>query len=230
MTSFISASFDIAFKALFVRNRNLLRPFLSDILDISFTEGDEVSIMSMGIPPDSVDGKLSRLDVLAKVGGRVFNIEIQTRKKGFTPKRTYYYLKSIFAYDFKSGDEYDLIEQTFTVNILDFKYLDCEEYHSSFTFHERTRKAELSDDLIIYYFELPKVPNENVAGDRKKKWMQLIKARNEETLEMIKANTDSATIQEGVDAVLALNADPSSANALACARKRSSIMETIWRV
>ena len=46
MVDIISASHDVVFKALFVRNPDILRAFLRDVLDLPLTDNDEVIITS----------------------------------------------------------------------------------------------------------------------------------------------------------------------------------------
>ena len=46
MAEIIPASHDVVFKALFVRNHDLLRAFLRDVLDLPLTENDEITILN----------------------------------------------------------------------------------------------------------------------------------------------------------------------------------------
>ena len=207
MAEIISASHDVVFKALFVRNPDILRAFLSDVLDLSLTDKDEVIILNPELIPDTPDGKLSRLDIHVNMANRKFNIEMQARKKGFNAERVLYYWCEMYGEKFESGSKYEELEQTYSVNILGFKYLDCTEYHSSYSILENTRHEKLTDKLSIHIFELPKVPKELIRGDNKQKWMELIKADSEEALEMVRTTTENPAIQKGIDAVYELNAD-----------------------
>jgi hypothetical protein len=45
----------------------------------------------------------------------------------------------------ESGGKYEQLEQTFSVNILGFRYLDCKEYHSSYSILEDKRYEKLTD-------------------------------------------------------------------------------------
>ncbi len=207
MAEFISASHDVVFKALFVRNPDLLKAFLSDILDLSLTDNDEVTILNPELIPDTPDGKMSRLDIHVKTPDRKFNIEMQASKNGFSAERVLYYWCKMFDEKFEAGTKYEKLEQTYSINILGFKYLDCEEYHSSYSIREDKREEILTDKLSIHIFELPKVSKEIISSDNKQMWMELIKADSEEALEMVRTKTQSPQIQKGIDAVYALNAD-----------------------
>ena len=207
MAEIISASHDVVFKALFVRNPDILKAFLSDVLDLPLTDKDEIVILNPELIPDTPDGKLSRLDIHVNMADRRFNIEMQARKKGFSPERVLYYWCEMYGEKFESGSKYEELEQTYSVNILGFRYLDCTDYHSSFSILENTRYEKLTDKLSIHIFELPKVPKELISGDNKQKWMELIKADSEEALEMVRVTTENPAIKKGIDAVYELNAD-----------------------
>lgn len=134
-------------------------------------------------------------------------MEMQARKKGFNVERVLYYWCEIYSEDFESGGKYENLEQTYSVNVLDFKYLDCDEYHSSYSIREDKRFDKLTNKLSIHIFELPKVPKELISSDDKQMWMELIKADSEEALEMVRTKTQNPAIQKGIDAIYELNAD-----------------------
>ena len=207
MAEIISASHDVVFKALFVRNPDILRAFLRDVLDLPLTDNDEVTILNPELIPETADGKLSRLDIHVKMANRKFNIEMQARKTGFDAERVLYYWCEMYSEDFESGGKYEDLEQTYSVNVLGFKFLNCAEYHSSYSIREDERFDKLTDKLSIHIFELPKVPKEQISSDKKQMWMELIKADSEEALEMVRTTTQNPAIQKGIDAVYALNAD-----------------------
>lgn len=207
MGEIISASHDVVFKALFVRNPDILRAFLRDVLDLPLTDNDEIIVLNPELTPETADGKLSRLDIHVNMANRKFNIEMQARKLGFDAERVLYYWSKMYGEDFESGGKYEDLEQTFSVNILGFKYFDCAEYHSSFSIREDKRFERLTDKLSVHIFELPKVPKELISGDKKQMWMELIKADSKEALEMVRTTTQNPAIQKGIDAVYALNAD-----------------------
>lgn len=207
MSDIISASHDVVFKALFVRNPDILRAFLRDILDLPLTESDTITILNPELIPDSSNGKLSRLDIHIETASRKFNVEMQSRKKGFSVERILYYWARMFIEKFGSGSKYENLEQTFSVNILNFNYLDCKSYHSSYSIREDKRYKKLTDKLSIHIFELPKLPKGVAEENNKIQWMKLIRADSEEELEMIKTTTENSAIKKGIEAVYALSAD-----------------------
>lgn len=207
MGEIISASHDVVFKALFVRNPDILRAFLRDILDLPITDNDKITILNPELIPDFSEGKLSRLDIHVEMKNRRFNIEMQARKNGFSAERVLYYWAELYSEKFESGGKYEELEQTISINVLGFKFLNCENYHSSYSILEDSRYEKFTDKLSIHVFELPKVPKEIISGDAKQQWMELIRADSEEALEMVRTTTENPAIQKGIDAVYALNAD-----------------------
>lgn len=207
MAEFISASHDVVFKALFAQNKDILRAFLRDVLDLPLTENDRIDVLNPELIPNSSDGKLSRLDIHVETASRKFNIEMQARKNGFSAERVLYYWAEIYAEKFESGRKYEELDQTFSVNVLGFNYTNCNEYHSSYSVLEDKRYEKFTDKLSIHLFELPKVPKEIISGDNKQQWMKLIKADSEEALEMVRTAATSPEIQRGIDKIYELNAD-----------------------
>ncbi|MBQ9813106.1 MAG: Rpn family recombination-promoting nuclease/putative transposase [Thermoguttaceae bacterium] len=207
MNDFISASHDVAFKALFVRNPDILKAFLNDSLDLNLTDDDALKIMSSEDIPNSADGKLSRFDVHVRTAKRRYNIEMQASRNGFGWRRVMYYWGRLYIGDFKSGDRYEDLEQTYSVNVLGFSCLKNENYHSEFAILEKNCLESPTDVLSIHVFELPKVPAELLRDDRAQDWMRIIKADSEEKLESIRTRTEDPMIKKAIDAICDLNAD-----------------------
>ena len=207
MNEFISASHDVAFKALFVRNPDILKAFLSDALELNLTDEDTIKIMSPEDIPNTADGKLSRLDVHVRTANRRYNVEMQASRTGFSVERVLYYWSQLFGDGFESGNKYEELDQTYSINVLGFNYFSCKKYHSSFSIFEDERFERLTDKLSIHVFELPKVPAELTPDDHTQDWMEIIKADTEEALEKVRARTENPMINKAIDAICYLNAD-----------------------
>ncbi len=207
MTQFFSASHDVAFKALFVRNPYLLKGFLSDTLDLGLTNDDFIRILNPEMVPDKPDGKTSRLDIRVQTPNRKFNVEMQARKDGFSPDRVLHYWSSLFGADIKAGDYYQDLETTYSVNVLGFEYFDSESCYSSFSILENKRYERFTDKLSIHVFELPKVSRETSLSARVLDWLKVIQAESEEALMTISENTNNPMICQAAGAILELNAD-----------------------
>ena len=207
MAEFIPAKHDVVFKALFVYHHDILAAFLHDVLDLPITVKSHIDVKNPEIIPVYADGKTCRLDIHVETENRKFNVEMQSRADGFSTERVLYYWSKMFIAELETGEKYELLEQTYSINVLGFNYFDCVEYHSSFSVLEDSRYQKLSDKLSIHIFELPKVPKKIDPNDKKQLWMHLIKANSEEALEMLRATTSDPMIHKAIDAVYALNAD-----------------------
>lgn len=207
MDKIYPASNDLVFKALFVNYPDLLKSFLRDNLDLPITDSSEIVVLNQELLPEKADGKLSRLDIHVITEDKKFNIEMQARGHGFSPERVLYYWSKMYSGDLSSGKEYEKLQQCFSVVVLDFNYLDCEEFHSDYMLLERKRYEPFTDKLSIHLFELPKIPKNIDYSDIKQLWMMLLKAKTKEELDMLRTNTTNNSIQNGVDAIYKLNAD-----------------------
>ena len=63
----VSAKIDVVFKELFIREKSLLKNFISDVLDIPFENILEVTLTNPEMPSDYSDGKLVRLDLSVRL-------------------------------------------------------------------------------------------------------------------------------------------------------------------
>ena len=204
----VKAKLDIIFKKLFAdaKNEDILRAFISDILDIPYDSINRIEITNPELVPESIDEKFSRMDVKLTVNNKLVNIEIQINNEGFFEDRATYHWARLFTSDLKSGEDYGQIKQCIAINIINFNMFDCREYHSSFSIREDVRHDRLTDKCAIHFFELKKINKEPNPRDRKELWMQLINAENEEELDMLN-NTNVPAIQRAVVVIKDMSAD-----------------------
>ena len=64
----VSAKLDVVFKMLFTKHTELLKAFVSDILEIPIDEIEELIVTNPELPPENPEGKFSRLDLNMKTG------------------------------------------------------------------------------------------------------------------------------------------------------------------
>ncbi len=204
----VKAKLDIIFKKLFAdaKNEDILRAFISDILDIPYDSINRIEITNPELVPESIDEKFSRMDVKLTVNNKLVNIEIQINNEGFFEDRATYHWARLFTSDLKSGEDYGQIKQCIAINIINFNMFNCKEYHSSFSIREDFRHDKLTDKCAIHFFELKKINKEPNPRDRKELWMQLINAENEEELDMLN-NTNVPAIQRAVVVIRDMSAD-----------------------
>jgi len=208
MGSIVKPKIDVAFKKMFTDkdNRELLKSFISDILDINKASVKEMVILNSEITPDEIDGKFTRFDIFMTVDDIVVNIEIQISNEGDFRDRSVYYWAQNYSGQLKKGEPYSRIKPTISINIIDFSLFSTQDYHSVFTLYDKEHEELLTNKCEMHFFELSKIDNTPDTKDRKKLWMQLINAESEDDLEML-AQTQIPEIIDGVNVVRRFSAD-----------------------
>ena len=179
---------DTLFKMLFVKNPELLKHLVSNLLGIQLGSIEEFVITNPEMPPEVLGEKFCRLDINMLVDGQLVDLEIQVENEKDYPERSLYNWAREYSSSLKSGKEYRELPRTIVVNILAFKLFDdSEEFHSEFRALEVKRHTQLTDKMSLHYFELPKLPKEICADDEQRLWLLLFKAETEEELKKIEA-------------------------------------------
>jgi predicted transposase/invertase (TIGR01784 family) len=178
---------DTLFKMVFVQYPELLKRLISQILRIRLEDIEDFRITNPEMPPDFMGEKFCRLDINMMVNGQRADIEIQVADEGDYPERSLYYWAREYSSALGEGDEYRRLPRTIVISIVAFRMFGCAEYHSDFQALEVTRHTPLTDKEVLHYFELPKLPEVEDAGDELKLWLALFKADTEEELARIEA-------------------------------------------
>lgn len=153
---------DALFKDVFGKDANITLSFVNSVLSYEGTPTfQSIDFINRELSPMEEDGKESRLDILgleAKTGSKV-NLEVQVIKQKYYGKRSLYYWARLYN-DLKRGEHYDKLSRTVTINILDFILFEDESeksnWHSSFGVYDKKTGKKLTDDLEMYFIELPK--------------------------------------------------------------------------
>ncbi|MDE5564068.1 MAG: Rpn family recombination-promoting nuclease/putative transposase [Oscillospiraceae bacterium] len=207
----VSAKIDVVFKELFIRERSLLKNFISDVLDIPFENILDVTLTNPEMPSDYADGKLVRLDLSVKLRKQdgmetLVNVELQVNSQSYFKKRTLFYWSKLYTSELRSGESYKSLKRTICINILNFNITDKQDYHTEIIAADKDTGEPFTDLLSIHFFELRKVTERVDVNDRKTMWMQLIKADTEEKLNMIK-NTNIPAMKQAVQVIFDMSAD-----------------------
>lgn len=206
MDKLYTAKNDVIFKSLFTRNKKALCAFIQDVLEIPVKSEDDIELLNVELTPEIVSGKFSRLDINVKLPEQSINIEMQVLAQEDYIKRILFYWAKLYTSYLEAGNPYKTLRQTISVNILNFDLFDCESYWSRFSLREDFRNELLTDLQQLYFFELGKLDKKLHTDDRKKLWMQLINAEDEEGLNMMK-QANVGIISDCVDMIYSLNAD-----------------------
>ena len=116
----VSMRIDAIFKKFFMEHEEMLRAFISDILDIPLDENDTIQIMNPEMPPETDDAKFSRLDLCLNVKNQLIDVEIQLSRHKDYRERTLFYWAKLYVSGLKKGSKYKDLKRTIAVNILDF--------------------------------------------------------------------------------------------------------------
>lgn len=202
----LPAKYDLVFKALFADDGDLelLASLLSSILDLDILPED-VIITNVELSPTHEAGKLSKLDIRAKLSdGRQINIEIQLRNQYNMEKRSLFHLSKLYAGQLSEGMAFEEICPTIAINILDFNYLPLKDFHNKYRMKNTQHDHELTDVFEINFIELPKAPKKD-CNNLKELWMLFLSAETEEVLNML--SNESPVLEKAVKKLLYVSAD-----------------------
>lgn len=202
----ISAKLDIIFKKLFTENRDMLHSFVASMLGIPQESVTEITVTNPELPPETLAGKFSRLDLSLKVDDRLVNVEIQVKNDADYRDRTLFYWAKLYSSELKSGDEYSELKQTITINIINFNMFGGENYHTEIAAMIKGTDEVFSDKFGIHFFELKKVGRKPNPDNSCELWLQFINADSEEDLKMIEA-TNIPIMQKAVRVIYDMSED-----------------------
>ena len=178
---------DVLAKMLFVKYPDLLKRLVSTLLRIQYESIGHFEIANPDIPPETHGDKFCRLDISMTVDGRRVGLELQVANEGDYPERSLYYWAREFSSALQEGGEYIDLPRTIIISIIAFKLFGCEEFHSEYQVLEVTRHTPLTDKQVLYFFELPKLPETIRADDELELWLKLFDAETEEELTQLEA-------------------------------------------
>ena len=166
------------------------------------------TIISSEIPPENYGEKFCRLDINMTVNGQLVNLEIQVRDEGDYPERVLYHWAREYSSSLPAGGKYKDLPRTVIISIVNFNQFDCPGFHSEFRPLEVKRHELLSDKMSLHFFELKKVPvNDLNVGNKLLLWLSLFKAETEEDLEKIKAIKEP-TMEKAINAYQTITVTP----------------------
>ncbi|URZ15120.1 Rpn family recombination-promoting nuclease/putative transposase [Clostridium felsineum] len=149
---------DFAFKKLFgsEENKDILIAFINSIID----ENEQIKDIVLKNPYNIADyrnGKMTILDIKAVDDKEVwYDIEMQISQQDFFDKRALYYWSKVYSSQIESGEYYEKLRKTISINILDFNYLNDKEFHNEFKIYNTRTLKEFSNLFEMHFIELNK--------------------------------------------------------------------------
>ena len=180
----LNPQIDIVFKEIFGSEKN--KPILINFLNAVIKPTNpiqEVEIRNNDIDKEYLESKFSRLDIKATTNNKEhINIEIQVKNEYNMIQRTLYYWSKMYSEQIQNIENYNKLERTICINILNFKYLDNDRYHNVYRLKEIKTNEELTNLQEIHFIELPKfneIGNKEEIEDIKKmdsleRWLEFL--------------------------------------------------------
>lgn len=196
----------IIFKKLFAEIKDMLHSFVASMLDVPQESISDIVITNPELPPKTLAGKFSRLDLSLKVDDRLVNVEIQVKNDTDYRDRTLFCWAKLYSSELKSGEEYSELKQTITINIINFNMFGGDDYHTEVAAMIKGTGEVFSDKFSIHFFELKKVGKKPDPANSRKLWLQFINADSEEDLEMI-SSTNIPIMQKAVNVIYDMSED-----------------------
>ena len=202
----VSAKLDIIFKKIFTENEDMLHSFVASMLDLPPESISEIKITNPELPPETLAGKFSRLDLSLKVDDKLVNVEIQVKNDADYRDRTLFYWAKLYSSELKSGEDYSELKQTITINIINFNMFDGDNYHTEVAAMIKGTDEVFSDKFSIHFFELKKVSRKPDPNNSRELWLQFINADSEEELDMLD-RTNVPIMKKAVNVIYDMSED-----------------------
>ena len=153
----------------------------------------------------SVDGKATVLDFSCITSdGTQVNIEVQIRDQHNIVRRTLYYWAQCYQEPLRRGEDYRMLRRTVTINLLGYRFLPQDDFHSVYRLYNPATQHLLTDDIEVHFLEMPKVPRaakRDLRGMRLlEKWMVFLNNKlSDEEMEALVMS--EAALKEAWDAM-----------------------------
>lgn len=210
MKNLLSPKVDFVFKKIFGNEKhpNILISFLNATLKPKNLI-TSVKIKNSDLEKEFVEDKFSRLDVKATTSNNEhINIEIQLRDEKNMAKRTLFYWSRMYGEQLVKGEDYSKLQRTVCINILNYKMLDSENFHTRYRLKEMDTNKELTDVMEIHFIEIKKLRKLNKNDDIKdllEVWVEFL--RNPESEVVREVEFKNKEVREAKDELYRLSQD-----------------------
>ena len=155
----LALTYDFVFRALFTRSTASLIDLLNAALRFEGEQQIEaLTLLPAEILKEHLIDKSVILDIKARSrAGDLFNIEMQALEQHFYSARALYYWARLYTGQLNQGQDYTTLQNTYSINFLNFNLLDLPDYQSRFLILEKDHPdVQLTDKFQMVFFELPK--------------------------------------------------------------------------
>ena len=104
---FIYLTNDSLFKSVMMRNKDILRRFLVDLLNLKVDDSDKIIFLNKELIKDKIKEKGGTVDIYVKIGNKYF-IDIEINRSDFNTVniRNYLYVEKLHSLMLEEGEEY----------------------------------------------------------------------------------------------------------------------------
>lgn len=207
MKGLLDPKMDFVFKNIFGNEKNpeILISFLNATLKPKYLI-TSVEMKNTDINKDYIEDKFSRLDVKATTSNNeVINIEIQLKNEYNMIKRSLYYWSKLYSDQLSEGEDYNILKRTICINILNFKYLKTQKFHSGYRLKEIYSNEELTDVAEIHFIEIPKLEEGTDEKDMLVNWVEFLKDPESEKVRSLEMSIEE--IRRAKDELIRMSND-----------------------
>lgn len=188
---FVDIKNDVAFRKIFgnENRKEVLISFLNAVLLLQNNyKIVNVDILTPYQLPDIRGGKVTIVDVKAKdQNNKTYIVEMQVADVEGFDKRVLYYASKSYSAQIERGDEYEKLNPTYFIGILDFEVTQNPSYISRHKIIDIETNEHCIKDIEFNFIELPKFnKTENELNSVIDQWVYFLK--NAENLNVIPEN------------------------------------------
>jgi predicted transposase/invertase (TIGR01784 family) len=161
------------------------------------------------LPAELAGGKAGKLDILAKLAdGTKINVEIQLVNRYNMERRSLDYWAWNYIKGIDAGQDYSRLPAVIGINILGFRYIPLEDFHTSFHIYEdRHKEYQLTDALELHFLDTVRfrhLKDKDIVNDPLHRWLVYLDKQSPQNLIEEVLNMDPAIrkMQEKVDLIL----------------------------
>ena len=207
MRGLLDPKMDFVFKNIFgsEKNSKILISFLNATLKAK-KKIVNVDIKKTDIEKQYIEDKYSRLDVKATTSNdEIINIEIQLKNENNMVKRSLYYLSKMYEEQLNEKEDYSKLVRTVCINILNFKYLKTDNFHTGYRFKEIESNEELTDIMEVHFIEIPKLQDSSDEKDMLVAWTEFLKDPESEKVRGLELSIEE--IRQAKDELIRMSND-----------------------
>lgn len=186
----LSPKNDYLFKRIFFDDSDkniILKKLLQDCIGFDDKVVEDIILLDRTDDGENINDKTVVFDLNVKLNdGSLVNVEIQRSKQRHYAERSAFYTARRLANQKIKGEDYSKLKDTVSLNILDFKMFDNNDFYNRYKLVNVETQEPLTDIIKIDFLELPKLNEMNFNKHPKRAlWVDFFNAQTKGELEMI---------------------------------------------